>query len=158
MIPSVASTPSIIISIIVAPGKNDWYETVKLNYGVDYYAGGVGHFEPIPDTWKKMTDILLFWASKGIDGFRCDMAEMVPAAFWQYATAIVKQKYKHIVFVGEVYNPAQYRNYIAAGFDWLYDKVGMYDTMRAPLQGLGNRPTIFVTTCSISLRTMTSNV
>ena len=56
---------------------------------------------------------------------------MVPAAFWQYATAIVKQKYKHIVFVGEVYNPAQYRNYIAAGFDWLYDKVGMYDTMRA---------------------------
>ena len=114
-----------------APGKNDWYETVKLNYGVDYYAGGIGHFEPIPDTWKKMTDILLFWASKGIDAFRCDMAEMVPAEFWSYATTIVKKKYKNIVFIGEVYNPYEYRHYIASGFDWLYDKVGMYDTMRS---------------------------
>ncbi len=114
-----------------APGKNDWYETVKLNYGVDYYAGGVGHFDPIPDTWKKMTDILLFWAKKGIDGFRCDMAEMVPAEFWAYATAIVKKKYKNLIFIGEVYNPSEYRHYLASGFDLLYDKVGMYDTMRA---------------------------
>lgn len=114
-----------------APGKNDWYETVKLNYGVDYYAGRVGHFDPVPDTWQKMTDILLFWAKKGIDGFRCDMAEMVPAEFWRYATDIVKKKYKKLVFVGEVYNPNEYRRYLAAGFDWLYDKVGMYDTMRS---------------------------
>ena len=114
-----------------APGKNDWYETVKLNYGVDYYASGVGYFDPLPDTWKKMTDILLFWAKKGIDGFRCDMAEMVPAEFWAYATAIVKKKYKDIMFIGEVYNPSEYRHYLASGFDWLYDKVGMYDTMRA---------------------------
>jgi len=113
-----------------APGKNDWYETVKLNYGVDYYAGGVGHFDPVPSTWKKMLDILMFWADKGIDAFRCDMAEMVPAAFWGWATSQVKKKYKHIVFIGEVYNPGEYRNYIANGFDYLYDKVGMYDTVR----------------------------
>ena len=118
-----------------APGINDWYETVKLNYGVDYYAGRVGHFNPIPNTWSKMTDILLFWAKKGVDGFRCDMAEMVPAAFWQWATDKVKFAYPQIIFIGEVYNPAEYRNYLAAGFDYLYDKVGMYDTLREVMRG-----------------------
>ena len=112
-----------------APGQNDWYETVKLNYGVDYYAGRVGHFDPVPSTWLKMTDILLFWASKGIDGVRCDMAEMVPAEFWAWATSKVKAQYPELLFIGEVYNPAEYRHYIASGFDYLYDKVGMYDTL-----------------------------
>ena len=114
------------------PGKNDWYETVKLNYGVDYCdAGGVSkHFYPIPDTWHKMCEILLFWASKGIDGFRCDMAEMVPSEFWSWATAEVNKKFKNVIFIGEVYNPARYREYISAGFDYLYDKVGMYDCVR----------------------------
>jgi len=118
-----------------APGMNDWYETVKLNYGVDYYAGRVEHFAPIPNTWSKMTDILLFWAAKGIDGFRCDMAEMVPAAFWQWAIDKVKFAYPQMIFIGEVYNPAEYRNYLGAGFDYLYDKVGMYDTLRAVVRG-----------------------
>ena len=118
-----------------APGMNDWYETVKLNYGLDYYAGRVGHFNPIPNTWDKMTDILLFWASKGVDGFRCDMAEMVPAAFWHWATDKVKFRYPEMLFIGEVYNPAEYRNYLAAGFDYLYDKVGMYDTVREVICG-----------------------
>ena len=113
-----------------APGMNDWYETVKLNYGVDYYAGGVGHFEPIPNTWQKMLDILLFWAGKGVDAFRCDMAEMVPADFWAWATTRVREQYPDIRFIGEVYNPNEYRHYIASGFDYLYDKVGMYDAMR----------------------------
>ena len=118
-----------------APGVNDWYETVKLNYGLDYYAGRIGYFNPIPNTWSKMTDILLFWARKGVDGFRCDMAEMVPAAFWQWATDKVKFAYPKIIFIGEVYNPAEYRNYLSAGFDYLYDKVGMYDTLREVMRG-----------------------
>ena len=113
-----------------APGMNDWYETVKLNYGVDYYAGGVGHFNPIPNTWQKMLDILLFWAGKGVDAFRCDMAEMVPAEFWAWVTAHVREQYPNIRFIGEVYNPNEYRHYIHSGFDYLYDKVGMYDAMR----------------------------
>ena len=112
-----------------APGKDDWYETVKLNYGVDYYAGGVGHFDPIPSTWLKMRDILLYWAAKGVDGFRCDMAEMVPAEFWAWATQEVRRQYPEVVFIGEVYNPALYRRYVASGFDYLYDKVGMYDAL-----------------------------
>ena len=118
-----------------APGMNDWYETVKLNYGLDYYAGRIGHFNPIPNTWGKMTEILLFWAAKGVDGFRCDMAEMVPAAFWHWATDKVKYRYPDVVFIGEVYNPAEYRNYLGAGFDYLYDKVGMYDTVRDVMCG-----------------------
>ena len=113
------------------PNRNDWYETVKLNYGVDYNGGGAQHFDPIPSTWQKMTDILLFWASKGVDAFRCDMAEMVPVAFWHYAIAQVKAKYD-VQFIAEVYNPNEYRNYIHhGGFDYLYDKVGLYDTLRA---------------------------
>ena len=116
------------------PQRNDWYETIKLNYGVD--AGGCSeHFSPMPRTWMMMLDILLFWASKGIDAFRCDMAEMVPAAFWQYATSAVKQRFPHIVFIGEVYNPSLYRLYLQSGFDYLYDKVGMYDCLRSVVRG-----------------------
>lgn len=111
--------------------QNDWYETVKLNYGVDYCGGRVCHFNPIPDTWKKMLDILLYWANKGVDGFRCDMAEMVPVEFWGYAINKVKEQYPDILFIAEVYNPNEYHNYIyQGGFDYLYDKVGMYDTLR----------------------------
>ena len=127
------------------PGCNDWYETVKLNYGIDYCdAGGRSyHYEPVPSTWGKMTDILLYWASKGVDGFRCDMAEMVPTAFWSYATQILKSRYPEIIVIGEVYDPSQYRNYVKAGFDYLYDKVGMYDCLRGVIRG--KRPASSIT-------------
>lgn len=119
------------------PSRNDWYETVKLNYGVDYCdtGGRSEHFSPIPDTWGKMTDILLFWARTGADAFRCDMAEMVPAEFWAWATDVVRAAFPEIKFIGEVYNPSLYRRYIDAGFDWLYDKVGMYDCVRDVICG-----------------------
>ena len=73
------------------PSQNDWYETVKLNYGVDYMHGGACHFNTIPNTWEKMLEILLFWADKGGDGFRCDMAEMVPVEFWNWVIPQVKK-------------------------------------------------------------------
>ena len=114
------------------PGINDWYETVKLNYGVDYNGGRTNHFDPIPDTWHKMLHILLFWAGKKVDAFRCDMAEMVPVDFWHWAIPQVKEQYPHIIFIAEVYNPAEYRNYLHYGHcDYLYDQVGLYDTLKA---------------------------
>ena len=112
------------------PGENDWYETVKLNYGVFYQGGREKQFNPIPNTWIKMRDILLFWAGKGIDGVRVDMAEMVPVEFFAWAIAAVRKKHKKFLFIGECYDPNQYDAYLAAGFDYLYDKVGMYDYLR----------------------------
>ena len=112
------------------PGDTDWYETVKLNYGVYHQGGREKQFDPIPNTWIKMRDILLFWAGKGIDGVRVDMAEMVPVEFFAWAIAAVKKKYRKFIFIGECYDPKQYDAYLAAGFDFLYDKVGMYDYLR----------------------------
>lgn len=113
------------------PSVNDWYETVKLNYGVDYQNNRNCQFEPHPVVWQKMTDILCYWAARGVDAFRCDMAEMVPVEFWQYAIAEVKKEYPDIQFIAEIYGPAAYKDYIyRGGFDYLYDKVGLYDTLR----------------------------
>lgn len=113
------------------PDIHSWFETVKLNYGVDIQNNRIKHFEPIPDTWKKMRDILLFWASKDVDGFRCDMAEMVPVEFWRWVIPHVKKARRDIIFIAEIYNPDQYRTYIEEGqFDFLYDKVLLYDTLR----------------------------
>lgn len=118
------------------PNINDWYETVKLNYGIDIFNNNKRNFYPTPDTWHKMLDILLYWASKNIDGFRCDMAEMVPFEFWGWVIPRVKKEYPHIIFIAEVYNPALYRDYINVGkFDYLYDKVGLYDTLKVIIQG-----------------------
>ncbi len=118
------------------PTSNDWYETAKLNYGIDYLGGHVSHFNPAPDTWHKMLQILQFWASKNIDGFRCDMAEMVPVEFWNWAIPQVKKQYPAVNFIAEIYNPNAYRNYIFEGkFDFLYDKVGLYDTLKDIIRG-----------------------
>ncbi len=104
------------------PSRNDWYETVKLNYG--------------PSTYRKMRDILLYWAAKGVDGFRCDMAEMVPVDFWGWVIPQIKEVYPEIIFIAEVYNPALYRDYVyRGGFDYLYDKVGLYDKLRDVVAG-----------------------
>ena len=116
------------------PGECDWYETVKLNYGVDYMGGHRLCFDPIPDTWYKMLDILFFWCGKGIDAFRCDMAHMVPVEFWNWAISKVKDSYPSVLFIAEIYDVPLYRVYIERGrFDYLYDKVGLYDKLKGVL-------------------------
>ena len=114
-----------------SPRYDDWYETIKLNYGVDYQNGKQNHFEPIPPVWIKMRDILIFWTKKGVDGFRCDMAEMVPIAFWSWVIPQVKRVNPNLIFLGEAYNPLVYKQYLDEGkFDYLYDKVGLYDGLK----------------------------
>jgi glycosidase len=113
------------------PSIHDWFETVKLNYGLDVQHGNVLHADPIPDTWLKMVDVLTYWTNKGVDGFRCDMAEMVPVEFWAFAIPKIKAINPSVVFIAEIYQPDRYRDYIFKGkFDYLYDKVGLYDGIR----------------------------
>lgn len=114
-----------------SPSKDDWYETVKLNYGLDYANNEQQHFSPIPGVWLKMKDILNYWAAKGVDGFRCDMVEMVPVEFWGWVIPELKKKHPNLIFIGEAYNPKVYYTYLSKGhFDYLYDKVGLYDGIK----------------------------
>ena len=106
------------------PGINDWYETVKINYGNSHTG-----------TWDKMLDILLYWAGKGVDGFRCDMVELVPPEFMKWLIAKVKEQYPSVIFIAEVYKKELYGEYVReVGFDYLYDKSGLYDTLRTVVE------------------------
>ena len=118
-----------------SPSRNDWYDTVKLNYGIDYRTGN-RCFSPVPNTWVKMLKILQYWAAQGVDGFRCDMVEMTPVEFWAWAVPKIKEEFPGMIFIGEIYQPHIYRLFIKHGcFDYLYDKVGLYDTLRGVMNG-----------------------
>ncbi|TXE09171.1 alpha-amylase [Gelidibacter salicanalis] len=139
------------------PDMNDWYETVKINYGVspdgkhdfdslpeDYHNQDYkAHFQfwqgrKVPNSWMKFKDIALYWVEKGVDGFRYDMAEMVPVEFWSYLNSAIKMKNPNAFLLAEVYQPHLYRAYIKKGkMDYLYDKVQLYDTIKSIMQGPG---------------------
>jgi glycosidase len=137
------------------PDSDDWYETVKINYGVkpdgshdfpslpeDYrnmdYAAHFAFWadKSVPDSWVKYRDIALYWLDKGVDGFRYDVAELVPVEFWSYLNSAIKQRIPDAFLMAEVYNPALYRDFIQLGkMDYLYDKVETYDALKAIIQG-----------------------
>jgi glycosidase len=124
-----------------APSINDWFETIKLNYGLDVQ-NNTKHFHPQPPVWKKMRDILAFWAAKGVNGFRCDMAEFVPVEFWNWVISDLKKKFPDLIFIAEAYERNEYRNFIFNGkFDYLYDKVGLYDSLKRLIIADGNART-----------------
>lgn len=113
-----------------SPKIDDWYETIKLNYGLDLQ-GNKSYLDPIPPVWIKMKDILTFWAKKNVDAFRCDVAEFVPVEFWHWVIPEVKKVNPNLVFIAEAYDPAKYEQYITYGdFDYMYDKVGLYDALK----------------------------
>jgi len=142
-------------SRLAQPSTDDWYETVKINYGIrpdgtpdfellpeDYYQKPfLDHYaywqnKSLPDSWLKFRDICLFWLKFGVDGFRFDMAEMVPVEFWSFLNSTLKKEFPKTVLMAEVYNPALYRAYIQGGnMDYLYDKVAFYDTLKKVIQG-----------------------
>jgi glycosidase len=142
-------------SRMAKPDKNDWYETVKVNYGIrpdgskDFPELPAGfetkshkeHYDfwrgkEVPDSWNKFRDIALYWTAKGVDGFRYDMAEMVPYEFWSYMNSAIKVNNPDAFLLAEVYNPKEYRNYIRLGkMDYLYDKVETYDKLKDVIQG-----------------------
>ena len=142
-------------SRLAKPDKNDWYETVKVNYGIrpdgskDFPELPSGfdtklyqeHFDfwkgkDVPNSWDKFKDIALYWTAKGVDGFRFDMAEMVPYEFWSYMNSAIKVNNPDAFLLAEVYNPKEYRNYIHLGkMDYLYDKVETYDKLKDIIQG-----------------------
>ncbi len=116
-------------SFTASPTENDWFETIKLNYGIEYHHGETveNNKQPTP-LWFKMKDILVFWIQKGVDGFRCDMAEMVPLSFWNWVIPTIKKQYPKVLFIAEVYHARKLVNYLGEnGFDYLYDKTGFYD-------------------------------
>ena len=139
------------------PDMNDWYETVKINYGIspegkkdfDELPEGFEnenyekHFnfwkdKTVPNSWIKFRDIALYWLEMGVDGFRYDMAEMVPVEFWSYMNSSIKMKNPEAFLLAEVYNPKLYRYYLKKGkMDYLYDKVQLYDTIKSVMQGKG---------------------
>jgi len=146
----------------VTPSVYDWYETIKLNYGVEYCADGTRRKAwenadgtlTIPSTWVKMSDILLYWAGRGVDAFRCDMSEMVPVEFWHYGIGRVKEQFPTVLFIAEIYNPRVYEDYICTGgFDYLYDKVELYDSIRSVVEG--RRPIEAIESC-LTLPTYTN--
>ncbi len=126
------------------PQAHDWYETIKLNYGYDFttgaacYPNAIEPEHPVPRTWEWLDDLIAHWQGEGVDGFRCDMAHLIPPEFWHWVIARARERQPEVVFVAEAYedDPAAVRSrhpivamlpepvttaLLDAGFDAVYE-------------------------------------
>jgi glycosidase len=115
----------------VTPSENDWYETVKLNYGVNFQSPGAPAAGPVP-TWQKVDAIIKYWQDRGVDGFRCDLAQLVPDAAWQYLIGEARKRDPAVYFMAEAYSNLP--GLLTAGFDSVYNDE-LYDTLRNKYRG-----------------------
>ena len=83
----------------------DWTDTAKLDYANR-------------DVWEAQTAAMEFWIARhAVDGFRCDMAMLVPIGFWQYAAARLRRVKPDLFLLAE----AEQRNLFDDGvFDACY--------------------------------------
>ena len=82
----------------------DWTDTAKLNYNNR-------------DVWRGQIEAMRFWVENhNIDGFRCDMAMLVPIEFWQQATAVLHAVKPDIFMLAE----AEELNLFDKAFDMCY--------------------------------------
>ncbi len=92
---------------IIHPRPWDWYDVADLNYDN-------------ADMRKAMIDAMKYWiVDMGIDGFRCDVADGVPADFWKEAIDTLRQAAgnRRIVMLAE---GKRSDNFTIGGFDMNY--------------------------------------
>jgi glycosidase len=110
------------------PASQDWFETVKLNYGYDIQSRQA-HYNPRPRTWMQMLDVAQYWVEKGVDGFRVDFAHAVPIEFWRYFASELRRVQPSVFLLAEAYESDQrmrlpgfsYHAMLEAGFDSVYN-------------------------------------
>jgi glycosidase len=134
------------------PHLNDWYETIKLNYGFDFtdpaksvreYPNAWSPDKPIPDTWKKMDQVIEHWQSLGVDGFRCDMSHMVPPEVWSWAIAQARTRKPGVFFIGEAYDDDPSKvpgcDPVVSGLNWGRGNV-LFDLLNAGFDAVYDAP------------------
>ena len=84
----------------------DWSDTAKLNY-------------TNREVWRGQIDAMRYWVEQfGIDGFRCDMAMLVPIEFWQEASAELHSIKSDIFMLAEAEEDNLFEGAFNMSYQW----------------------------------------